>query len=362
MKIGIIGAGQLGRMLALAGYPMGLRFLFLDTSDDSPGGQIADIVTGALDDRDGIARVADACDVVTVDVENVPAQALAAAADRTTLWPPVAALETAQDRLSEKTLFGELGIPTPAWRVIDDLASLQSAVSDLGLPAVLKTRRLGYDGRGQVMLGAGDDPAAAHERLGGRPMILEEKVPFDFEVSLIGARGLDGATAFYSLSHNTHDDGILRVSRAPYEDDALETQARDYVGRILETFSYIGVLTVEFFVADGRLVANEIAPRVHNSGHWTIEGAVTSQFENHVRAIAGLPLGDTSVTGHSGMVNFIGTMPARDAVLAIPRAHYHDYGKAPRPMRKLGHGTVVCANGDEREQGLARLLATLKPH
>ena len=361
MKIGIIGAGQLGRMLALAGYPLGLKFLFLDTSDQSPGGQIGDIVIGALDDRDGIARVAGDCDVVTVDVENVPADALAAVADRTTLWPPVRALETAQDRLSEKTLFGELGIPTPAFRVVDDVGSLRSAAAELGLPAVLKTRRLGYDGRGQVMLSEGDDLAKAHERLGGLPMILEEKVPFDFEVSLIGARAADGRTAYYPLSHNTHHDGILRVSRAPYEDDGLEAQARNHVGRILEAFRYVGVLTVEFFVAGGRLLANEIAPRVHNSGHWTIEGAVTSQFENHVRAIAGLPLGDTSVTGHSAMVNFLGEMPARDAVLAIDRAHYHDYGKAPRPMRKLGHGTVVCPTAAERDDRLARLLATMEP-
>ena len=356
MKIGIIGAGQLGRMLALAGYPLGLRFAFVDQNEDSPGGQVGDMVIGSFDDTAALDRLADIADVITFDVENVPVAAVRDIAERRPFLPPVAALDAAQDRLNEKTLFNALGIPTPRFVAVDDRAGLDAAVADLGLPAVLKTRRLGYDGRGQAFLRQPEDLDAAWARFAGHPLILESFVPFEREVSVIGVRSVAGEFRCYPLSENVHEDGILRYSKAPYEDPALQAEAERHVAAIMSRLDYAGVLTVEFFVEDGRLLANEMAPRVHNSGHWTIEGATTSQFENHLRAILGLPLGETNALGHAGMVNFLGLMPTLAEVLAVPGAHLHDYGKDPRPRRKLGHCTVVRETATERGSALERIL------
>ena len=356
MRIGIIGAGQLGQMLALAGYPLAQRFLFLDSSADSPGGQVGPMITGAFDDPASLERLAAETDLVTYEFENVPVAALAAVAKSRPCHPPVEALRVSQDRLLEKELFGRLGIPTPAFRAVDSLADLRAAVAALGLPSVLKTRRLGYDGRGQHYLRRPSDIAAAWKALGGVPLILEGFVDFDREVSIIGARSTRGETRCYPLCGNSHREGILRVTLAPATNARLQKAAERHLRRVMDHFGYAGVLTIEFFVQRGRLVANEMAPRVHNSGHWTIEGAVTSQFENHLRAIMGLPLGETRAVGHSAMVNFIGTMPDRDRVLALPGAHHHDYGKAPRPGRKLGHCTIVARTAAERDRTLRRLL------
>jgi 5-(carboxyamino)imidazole ribonucleotide synthase len=359
MRIGIIGAGQLGQMLALAGYPLAQRFLFLDSSADSPGGQVGPIITGAFDDPASLARLAAETDLVTYEFENVPVAALAALAKSRPCHPPVEALRVSQDRLLEKELFGRLGIPTPAFRAVDSLAELRAAVAAIGLPCVLKTRRLGYDGRGQHYLRRPSDLEAAWKALGGVPLILEGFVDFDREVSIIGARSTRGETRCYPLCGNTHREGILRVTLAPATNARLQKVAERHLRRVMDHFGYAGVLTIEFFVQRGRLVANEMAPRVHNSGHWTIEGAVTSQFENHLRAIMGLPLGETRAVGHSAMVNFIGTLPDRDRVLALPGAHHHDYGKAPRQGRKLGHCTIVARTAAERDRTLRRLLRVL---
>jgi 5-(carboxyamino)imidazole ribonucleotide synthase len=356
MKVGIIGAGQLGRMLALEGYPLGLRFVFVDQSPEAPGAQVGEIITGSFDDPEALARLADAADVITFDVENVPVEAVREIAARRPFLPPVAALESAQDRLLEKTLFNALDIPTPRFVPVDDRAGLDAAVAEVGLPAVLKTRRLGYDGRGQAFLRRAADLDAAWERFGAYPLILEAYVPFEREVSLIGVRSVSGELRCYPLSENVHEEGILRYSRAPLRDDSLQDAAEGHIVRLMEHLDYAGVLTVEFFVEDGRLLANEMAPRVHNSGHWTIEGAVTSQFENHIRAILDLPLGETAMRGHAGMVNFLGELPALRDVLAVPRAHMHSYGKAPRPKRKLGHCTIVADTPEDRDAGLERLL------
>jgi 5-(carboxyamino)imidazole ribonucleotide synthase len=356
MRIGIIGAGQLGQMLALAGYPLAQRFLFLDSSADSPGGQVGPMITGAFDDPASLERLAAETDLVTYEFENVPVAALAAVAKSRPCHPPVEALRVSQDRLLEKELFGRLGIPTPAFRAVDSLADLRAAVAAIGLPCVLKTRRLGYDGRGQHYLRRPADVEAAWNALGGVPLILEGFVDFDREVSIIGARSTRGETRCYPLCGNSHREGILRVTLAPATNARLQTAAERHLRRVMDHFDYAGVLTIEFFVQRGRLVANEMAPRVHNSGHWTIEGAVTSQFENHLRAIMGLPLGETRAVGHSAMVNFIGTMPDRDRVLTLPGAHHHDYGKAPRPGRKLGHCTIVARTAAERDRTLRRLL------
>ena len=356
MKIGIIGAGQLGRMLALAGYPLALQFRFLDSSPDSPGARVAPIITGAFDDPDSLRRLAAEVDLVTYEFENVPVSALEAVATSRPCHPPPDALRVSQDRLLEKEMFGRLGIPTPPFRAVDSLTDLRAAVAAIGLPSVLKTRRLGYDGKGQRYLRKSRDVEAAWHALGGVPLILEGFVDFDREVSIVGVRSTHGETRAYPVVDNTHRDGILRVTVAPVRGARLQQAAERHLARVLDHFGYAGVLTIEFFVQRGRLIANEMAPRVHNSGHWTIEGAATSQFENHLRAILGLPLGDTRAVGHSAMVNFIGTMPDPSRVLALPGAHHHDYGKAPRPGRKLGHCTVVAPTAAERDRTMRKLL------
>lgn len=357
MRIGIIGAGQLGRMLALAGYPLGLRFVFLDKSADAPGAQVGSIITGEFDDPARLRELADASDLITFDVENVPVEAVRTIADRVRFLPSVRALEAAQDRLTEKTLFEALAIPTPKFRAVDTLAGLREAALAIGYPGVLKTRRLGYDGKGQRQLGSEADLESAWAALGRVPLIFETCVPFECEVSIIGVRSVSGETATYPISQNHHESGILQRSVAPFVEPRLQSVAEQYLSRLFEHLDYAGVLTIEFFVCDGELIANEMAPRVHNSGHWTIEGAVTSQFENHIRAVLGLPLGVTDAIGHAGMLNFLGRLPPLERVLAIPGAHYHGYGKEARPRRKLGHCTVTASSAAERDRRLDELLA-----
>jgi 5-(carboxyamino)imidazole ribonucleotide synthase len=355
MKVGIIGAGQLGRMLALAGYPLGQQVVFVDADEDAPGAQVGRIITGRFDDPAALAALAASVDVVTFDVENVPQAAAEAVALKVPFFPPPRALGAGQDRLEEKRLFRSLGIPTTGFEPVDSQSGLLAAAERVGLPAILKTRRLGYDGRGQRRLDTVADLEGAFDALGGAPAILEGFVRFERELSLVGVRGQDGRTAFWPLAENVHADGILRQSRAPWDDAAAQGEAQRHLGALMDRFDYVGVLTVEFFQVDGVLLANEMAPRVHNSGHWTIEGAVTSQFENHLRAILGLPLGSTAPTGHAGMVNFIGRLPPLAAVLEIEGSHYHDYGKSPRPNRKLGHCTVVRATPEDRDAALSQL-------
>ena len=361
MKIGVIGAGQLGRMLALAGYPLAQQFLFLDTSADAPGAQVAPIITGAFDDPQSLERLAAEVDLVTYEFENVPVAALQRVAATRPVWPPVEALRVSQDRLLEKQLFTQLRIPTPAFRAVDSLVELRAAVKELGLPCVLKTRRLGYDGKGQRYLRKPADIEPAWNALGSAPLILEGFVDFEREVSIVGVRSAKGEVRAYPIVANTHKEGILRVTLAPHRHPVLQKAAEIHLKRVLRHFDYAGVLTIEFFVRKGKLVANEMAPRVHNSGHWTIEGAATSQFENHVRAILGLPLGDTSPTGHSAMINFIGRMPDREAILALPGVHWHDYGKEPRPGRKIGHCTVVASSAVERDRLVRKVMRKMPP-
>jgi len=356
MNIGIIGAGQLGQMLALSGFPLALGFRFLDSSADAPGARVAPIVVGAFDDLAGLRKLAAAVDVVTYEFENVPVDALREMAASRPCFPPVEALRVSQDRILEKELFGRLDIPTPPYRAVDSRSDLDAAVAALGLPCILKTRRLGYDGRGQRVLRRRADVAPAWEALGAVPLILESFVAFDRAVSIVGARATTGETRCSPIVTNRHSGGILRVTVAPTRSPRLQRAAERHLHRVMDHLGYAGVLTLEFFVERGRLVANEMAPRVHNSGHWTIEGTVTSQFENHLRAILGLPLGDTRPVGHSAMVNFIGAMPDAARVLALPGVHLHDYGKAARPGRKLGHATVVAPTAAARDAALKRLL------
>jgi 5-(carboxyamino)imidazole ribonucleotide synthase len=342
MMIGVLGGGQLGRMLALAGYPLGLRFRFLDIASRAPAGHLAELVTGDYEDTRLLERFADRLALVTYEFENVPVASARFLAQRLPVYPPPAALEVAQDRLDEKNFFQKVGIPTPPFRAVASTDSFRHALAEIGLPAVLKTRRLGYDGKGQLVLGEPKDAEYACEVLGHVPQILEGFVPFERELSVLAVRGRTGETAFYPLVENHHREGMLRLSIAPAPDltPALQAQAEGYALRVLEALDYTGVLAIEFFQVDERLLANEMAPRVHNSGHWTIEGAETSQFENHLRAILGLPLGSTAPRGHAAMVNLIGSTPPAEGVLAVAQAHLHLYGKTAQPGRKLGHVTV----------------------
>ena len=343
--VGILGGGQLARMMALAGAPLGLRFLAMDTSADACAGQFVPMVVGDWRDEAALAEFASRVDVATFDFENVPAESAEWLAARIPVFPAPRALRIAQDRLAEKTLFNELGIGTPAFAAVDTRAGLDEAVARIGLPSILKTRRLGYDGKGQFRLKTPADLDAAWAALGPQApkvgLILEAFVPFEREVSVVAVRGRDGEFRAWPLTENWHRDGILSASMAPCaEGAALEPQAVAYARKVAEALDYVGVFALELFVRDGQLLANEMAPRVHNSGHWTIEGAETSQFENHLRAVLGLPLGSTAAVGHSVMLNWVGAMPEAAPVLRSPAGHWHDYGKTSREGRKVGHATL----------------------
>lgn len=343
--VGILGGGQLARMMALAGAPLGLRFLVMDTSDEACAGQFVPMVVGDWRDEQALAEFASRVDVATFDFENVPAESVEWLAARIPVFPAPRALRIAQDRLAEKTLFNELGIGTPAFAAVETREQLDTAVAHIGLPCILKTRRLGYDGKGQFRLKTPADLDAAWAALGAQAgkvgLILEAFVAFERELSVVAVRGRDGAFRAWPLTENWHRDGILSASMAPAAGvAALMAQALDHARELAAALDYVGVFALELFVRDGELLANEMAPRVHNSGHWTLEGAETSQFENHLRAVLGLPLGSTAAVGASVMLNWVGAMPAATPVLASSAGHWHDYGKSPRPGRKVGHATL----------------------
>jgi 5-(carboxyamino)imidazole ribonucleotide synthase len=359
LTLGVLGAGQLGRMMALAGVPLELRCRFLDPSPESPARYMGEFLQGDFEgDQQCLDRFVAGVDRVTYEFENVPVQSARYLAERVPVYPPPQALEVAQDRVLEKNFFQKSGIAVPPFAPVSSLDELQAAVKEIGLPAVLKTRRMGYDGKGQFVLRSPEDVNEAWGRLGSVPLVLEGFVSFEREVSILAVRAVDGEVAFYPLVENVHREGILRLSRtvpggmAP----ALQQTAETYAARIMNELDYVGVLAVEFFVHEGRLLANEMAPRVHNSGHWTIEGAATSQFENHLRAVMGWPLGATDCVLPSAMLNIIGTPPDRAAVLAVPGAHLHLYDKKPGAGRKLGHVTLCAPEVAELEQRLASLL------
>lgn len=358
--IGILGGGQLARMMALAGAPLGLRFRVLDTSGDACAGQVAPLVQADWNDFDALRAFADGIDVATFDFENVPAQTAHWLAERVPVFPSPRALSVAQDRLAEKRLFEQLGMGTPAFAAVDSRADLDAALARIGAPAVLKTRRLGYDGKGQYRLRSTADADPAWAALGGVPLILEQFVPFDFECSVVAVRGRDGDFRTWPLTRNWHADGILAASLAPAPGDArLADAAFAHARALAEALDYVGVFALELFVHGGRLLANEMAPRVHNSGHWTIEGAQVSQFENHLRAVLGLPLGSTASRGPAAMLNWIGELPSREPVLADPVGHWHDYGKSPRAGRKVGHATFAAADPAGLREALQRAGAAL---
>jgi len=348
MRIGIIGAGQLGQMLGFAARDLGMQCVFVDPSPSPPAAACGEVIQAAFDDPAALSMLAETCDVVTYEFENVPVAALSEISHRVPVYPPPEALLHAQDRLKEKKLFTRLDIPVPGFQRVDSKADLEVAAATIGLPLVLKTRRLGYDGKGQVIVRTAEDIAFAWQQLGGTELIAEQWVNFDFEVSAIGARNRSGDIISFPLTQNQHVGGILHASRAPVEDEPLTRRAGQYLRRLLEELDYVGVLTLELFVAGDQLMANEFAPRVHNSGHWSIEGAQPSQFTAHLLAISDASLTTPELSGYAGMLNLVGVIP--EAARQLQSGTLHDYGKQPRPGRKLGHVTVIAATMAERER------------
>jgi len=358
--VGVLGGGQLARMLALAGAPLGLQFLVVDSEPSACAGQVAPLLQADYRDFVALGEFAKRIDVATFDFENVPAETAQWLTEHTRVFPNPRALAVAQDRLEEKTLFHSLGLETPAFAAVDSRIDLEHAAARVGFPAVLKIRRLGYDGKGQYRLRSAADLDPAWAALGGVPLILETWISFEREVSVIAVRAQDGEFRTYPLTQNWHADGILSMSLAPAPlVENLSAVAFAHARAVAEKLDYVGVFALELFVVNGKLLGNEMAPRVHNSGHWTIEGAACSQFENHVRAVLGLPLGDTAALGSSAMFNWIGTLPDARPVLAESRAHWHDYGKSSRAGRKVGHATLCAADNVELSARLARLARAL---
>lgn len=367
--LGILGGGQLARMLAIAGAPLGVQTLVVDGTADACAGQVAPLVVADWHDQAALGEFARKVDAVTFDFENVPADTAHWLAERVAVFPNPRALAVAQDRLAEKTLFRDCGLATPEFVPVDTRADLDRALAVTGAPAILKTRRLGYDGKGQFRLRTAEDADAAWTALGAQAaahgLILEAFVPFERELSVLAVRGRDGDFRTWPLTRNWHTDGVLSLSLAPAPDiDALQPRATALARTLAERLDYVGVFALELFVKDGELLGNEMAPRVHNSGHWTIEGAHTSQFENHVRAVLGLPLGDTGARGASLMFNWIGELPDPAPVLRTVDGHWHDYGKQARPGRKVGHATVCASDAAtlvERAEALAQVIGWEQP-
>lgn len=337
MRVGCLGGGQLGMMLAEAGKTIRVESILYDETPEACGGEVTQLVVGKFTDEFALTQFSKQADIFTYEFENVPTIAVETISKTKPVFPGISALQISQDRLSEKFLFKELEIPTAEFFQIDSEIELKSAIESTGIPAVLKTRRMGYDGKGQVIIQIDDNPTEKLNELGGKNLILESFVPFEREVSQISVRNNKGNILHYPLVENVHEKGILRTSIAPAPNsEQISIQSQKFAKNVLEKLNYVGVLTIEFFEKDGQLIANEMAPRVHNSGHWTIEGAKTSQFENHLRAITGMPLGPTDAIGNCEMINFIGEIPD-----PIPDGFVHLYGKEPRPGRKLGHVTRV---------------------
>lgn len=358
LRIGVLGGGQLGRMLGLAGIPLGFRFLFLDPAPDACAAVSGELLQAQFEDADSARELGRRVDVATFDFENVPESTAQALTEYCPLYPGPNALGASQDRIVEKDLMVSLGARVPAYHGVSSRTDLLDGLDKTAYPAILKTRRFGYDGKGQAMLRDAEDLERAWHQLGDSQLVLEAFVPFEAECSLVGVRGRDGDTRFWPLIRNVHLNGILALSLPGVFSPALQAGAEAVMTRLMDHLGYSGVLTMEFFLRDGELLVNEFAPRVHNSGHWTIDGSACSQFENHLRAICGLPLGMTDMTAHSLMFNWIGAMPAVARALEIPGLHWHDYGKQARPGRKIGHATLTADSLEELKQR-ARRLASL---
>jgi 5-(carboxyamino)imidazole ribonucleotide synthase len=364
LRIGVLGGGQLGRMMALAGYPLDLDFSFYEATPNCPSAGLGPVFGDARNSPESLDAFIDSADVFTYEFENIPVAWVERVAARKPLFPGVKSLAVSQNRLNEKQLFARLNIPSARFAEIRSEADLHAAVATLGLPLVVKTVTMGYDGKGQFLLKEETQVSACWSQLGAQaPLIAEEFVHFKRELSIIAVRGRDGSMACYPLTENVHHRGILShsVAPAPFVDDDVQLTAERYISAIAQDLGHVGALTVEMFETRHGLVANETAPRVHNSGHWTIEGAHCSQFENHVRAVAGLPLGSTACPLPTAMINIIGRHPDKADILAERDAHLHLYGKEEREGRKLGHITLRAPSHHELQARLQR-LATLLPN
>lgn len=339
--VGILGAGQLAQLLAHSAYQLGLKTCCFAHSKDVPAARLSPLFIGDLNDQKALSDFAAQCDVITVETENIPTTALTSLPQQKPFFPNVNAVNIAQDRLLEKQLLTELDIATSQFVAIDHEADLHHAIVKLGLPAILKTRRMGYDGKGQFYITDAAQITAAWQAIGQQPAILESVVNFSIEVSIIATRYLSGVVTYYPLVHNIHQSGILRESHFPFSNTNLQQQAEQAIKRLLTQLDYVGVLTLELFVVDDTIVANEIAPRVHNSGHITIETTQCSQFESHLRAITDLPPIPPKVLQSGVMYNMIGQLQPIDALVSNTTLHYYNYGKQASPGRKLGH-YVLC--------------------
>lgn len=358
MRIGILGGGQLARMLALSGYPLGFSFTILDPAADACAAPISQHLHGNYDDLQLLQQLADSCDVVTYEFENVPAASVEFLRQRVTVYPPPYALATAQDRLLEKQMFGRLAIDTAPFVAVESLDELILAMETIGYPAILKTRTHGYDGKGQVRIYNSKDLADAWQQIAGVTAIVEAFVPFDREISIIAARNQQGDTVCYPVTENHHEHGILRLSLHK-DNDSIWQLAQNHVQKLLQELDYVGTIALELFQQGEKLLANEFAPRVHNSGHWTMEGSATSQFANHIRAISGLPLGSSSSHPFTAMVNCIGAMPTNSDILKLDGSYLHDYGKQPREGRKVGHINLLANDSQQLQQQIESVLALL---
>jgi 5-(carboxyamino)imidazole ribonucleotide synthase len=358
--IGIFGGGQLGRMMAQAALPLNIQCTFFEASTDCPSAVLGQVISSKAEN--GLQDFINSADIFSLEFENTPLADVDVLIKNKDLHPPRQALAIAQHRLSEKALFDELDIPVAPYRAVDSFDSLQQAVVELGLPIVLKTTTGGYDGKGQFVLRSSDQMEQAWVELGpAGSLIAESFVKFSREVSIIAVRGQNGDVKTWPLAENHHHNGILSHSIVPAPNSAdLQPVAQDYITRLLNHLNYVGVLTLELFVTDNGLYANEMAPRVHNSGHWSIEGAICSQFENHIRAVAGLPLGSTDVVRPTVMINIIGKHPKSEDVLALNGAHLHLYNKTEREGRKIGHITLM-PNDSAELTTLCRQLAKILP-
>ena len=362
MRIGIFGGGQLGRMMALAGYPFNLRFSFYDAAQDCPSAPLGQLYGDIAASPTSLDAFIASADVFTYEFENIPLAWVEYVASKKPVYPSLKSLAVSQNRVREKQLFQQLAIPAAAYQQVNSQSELQHAVQHLGLPLVVKTTMGGYDGKGQFVIRQAEQVAQAWSELqAGAPLIAEAFVDFERELSIIAVRSQTGEILCYPLAWNTHHQGILSHSivPAPQVTAQIQAQAEQYITQILHELNHVGVLTLELFQTAHGLFANETAPRVHNSGHWSIEGAICSQFENHMRAVAGLPLGMPTELRPSAMINIIGQHPDTAAILAIPETHLHLYGKSERAGRKLGHITVTATTYEALQQRVAQVAKVL---
>lgn len=354
--LGMLGGGQLGRMFTIAARTMGYEVVVLDPDKGSPAGKLASRhLCADYSDQAALDEIATSCDAITTEFENVPASTLEALAKTCPVRPGAQAVTITQDRIHEKNFLKENGFPTAPFAVIHTLDDLKSAIDEIGTPAILKVSRFGYDGKGQFSIKAQSDADKGWETLKGEACVLEQRMPLDIEVSVVMARGLEGEVTTYPVAENIHEEGILDVSVVPARiDKELETKVTDMAKQIATALDYVGVMAVEFFISNGELLVNEIAPRPHNSGHYTLDACVTDQFEQQVRAVCGLPLGETRLLSPVVMINMLGDIwhggnaPKWQKLLDHPNVKLHLYGKhVARPGRKMGHFNVLASNIDD---------------